>query len=151
MPKNGESPVPSPYLSASEAAKYLRLSQAYLSMLRHTGKGPEYRDHGRIVYHLQALHDWCASRGAVPEKTWQEVLRAHRTVGPSPDPARRETLKECVRQVYAFAGNTPPEGDARLDLGDDTLEALRRAVEDLGGTLQVVAVFGDEQIRLRGV
>ena len=44
--------------------------------------------------------------------------------------------------MCAFVGNAPAEADAGLDPCDDTLIALRRAVEDLGGTLQVVAVFG---------
>lgn len=53
----------SPFLSANEAANYLRLSARALENFRATGEGPSYRKHGgRVVYHRQDLDRWSAGR-----------------------------------------------------------------------------------------
>lgn len=60
--KRVPSPIPTPYMTEAQAAAYLGLSPGYLAQLRVSGKGPEYRDHGRIVYHLESLEAWSAPR-----------------------------------------------------------------------------------------
>ena len=53
----------SPYLTTEEAAKYLRLTARALVHFRSDGGGPVYRKHGaRVVYHLDDLNRWSASR-----------------------------------------------------------------------------------------
>lgn len=55
--------IDSPYLWASEAAIYLRISLRALENFRATGEGPAYRKHGgRIVYHREDLERWSARR-----------------------------------------------------------------------------------------
>ncbi len=55
--------VDSPYLSAKEAALYLRVSLRSLEHFRSEGGGPAYRKHGgTVVYHLQDLERWSARR-----------------------------------------------------------------------------------------
>lgn len=55
-------PIPTPYMTEAQAAAYLGLSPSYLAHLRVSGKGPEYRDHGRIAYHVEALEAWSEPR-----------------------------------------------------------------------------------------
>lgn len=50
------------YLTESEAATYLRLSSNTLRGWRVSGKGPAYRDHGRVVYALADLDEWSKGR-----------------------------------------------------------------------------------------
>lgn len=53
----------SPFLSADEAALYLRVSVRALEHFRSEGGGPSYRKHGgSIVYHLHDLDSWSAMR-----------------------------------------------------------------------------------------
>lgn len=55
--------VDSPYLWASEAALYLRISLRALENFRASGEGPAYRKHGgRIVYHREDLERWSLRR-----------------------------------------------------------------------------------------
>lgn len=55
--------IESPYLSAVEAAIYLRISERALENYRMTGEGPAYRKHGgKIVYHIDDLNRWSARR-----------------------------------------------------------------------------------------
>lgn len=53
----------SPYLSAIEAANYLRISRRALQSYRINGEGPAYRKHGaRVVYHRDDLDRWSGKR-----------------------------------------------------------------------------------------
>lgn len=55
--------IETPYLSAEEAAAYLRISVRALEHFRSDGGGPAYRKHGgRIVYHIDDLKRWSARR-----------------------------------------------------------------------------------------
>lgn len=46
----------SPYLTAEEAAEFLRVQSRTLRNWRWKGGGPAYRKHGgRVVYHVQEL------------------------------------------------------------------------------------------------
>ncbi len=57
------SEITSPYLTAEEAAKYLRLTERALAHFRGDGGGPVYRKHGaRVVYHIEDLDCWSATR-----------------------------------------------------------------------------------------
>lgn len=52
-----------PFLSAEEAALYLRVSVRALEHFRGEGGGPDYRKHGgSIVYHRDELDRWSAQR-----------------------------------------------------------------------------------------
>ena len=52
-----------PYLSANEAANYLRISRRVLQSYRISGDGPAYRKHGaRVVYHREDLDHWSGKR-----------------------------------------------------------------------------------------
>lgn len=62
MAKKVPSPIPSPYMTEAQAAAYLGNSATTLANLRVTGKGPVYRDHGRIAYHVDDLDAWSAAR-----------------------------------------------------------------------------------------
>ena len=58
----------SPYLTASEAATYLRLEVSTLNSMRWRKEGPCWRKHGgRVVYHREALDRWSESRDSNPE------------------------------------------------------------------------------------
>ena len=76
--------------------------------------------------------------------------------------AKAELLAKSLREVRDLAGVTEPERMAAAERlqgqlpkiegsEDELLSMLRRYVEALGGELEVVAVFGDKRIRLRGV
>lgn len=55
--------VATPFLSADEAALYLRVSVRALEHFRSEGGGPDYRKHGgSIVYHRDELDRWSAQR-----------------------------------------------------------------------------------------
>ncbi len=43
----------SPFLTAKEAAKFLRLEQRTLDNWRWAGKGPKFRKHGQLVVYLE--------------------------------------------------------------------------------------------------
>ena len=46
-------------LTPSAAAEYLRLSKSSLAKMRISGRGPEFRKHGRsVVYDQSALERW---------------------------------------------------------------------------------------------
>lgn len=64
-PQPRPSPVASPYLTASEAAEYCRLSVKTLERYRKDGGGPRFRKGGgeagsktRVVYHIDDLDQW---------------------------------------------------------------------------------------------
>lgn len=47
------------YMTAKEAAEYLRTTAPYLANLRHQRRGPIYHQIGRkVLYTVQALDDW---------------------------------------------------------------------------------------------
>ena len=52
----------SPYLTAREAAKFLRLTVRTLENKRWDGNGPAFHRHGRIFYHIDDLKEWSAMR-----------------------------------------------------------------------------------------
>jgi hypothetical protein len=53
----------SPFLKSKEAAFYLGLRPQTLAVMRMRGTGPRYRRHGgTIVYHIDDLDSWSASR-----------------------------------------------------------------------------------------
>ena len=53
----------SPYLTASEAAIYLRLEERTLNNMRWRSEGPGYRKHGgKVVYHIEELDAWSRAR-----------------------------------------------------------------------------------------
>ena len=63
----------SPFLTAQEAADYLRLDVKTLNNMRWRGEGPNYRKHGgKVVYHQSDLEQWSSDRDAndhrVPSK-----------------------------------------------------------------------------------
>lgn len=64
-PQPQASPVVSPFLTATEAAQYCRLSVKTLERYRKTGGGPLFRKGGgssrsksRVVYHIDDLDTW---------------------------------------------------------------------------------------------
>lgn len=60
--------IPSPYLTACEAAAYLRLEESTLNSMRWRNEGPCWRKHGgKVVYHVEALDKWSLSRDSDPE------------------------------------------------------------------------------------
>jgi hypothetical protein len=55
----------SPFLTAQEAADYLRLDVKTLNNMRWRGEGPNYRKHGgKVVYHQSDLEHWSSDRDA---------------------------------------------------------------------------------------
>lgn len=55
----------SPFLTAQEAADYLRLDVKTLNNMRWRGEGPNYRKHGgKVVYHQSDLEQWSSDRDA---------------------------------------------------------------------------------------
>ena len=76
--------------------------------------------------------------------------------------ARREVLEMDMRAVREMVGKTQAEVADIIDMtqselsraehrDDHLLSTLKRYVTALGGELEVVAVFDDRRIRLRGV
>jgi DNA-binding XRE family transcriptional regulator len=76
--------------------------------------------------------------------------------------AQREALELSLREVREMAGKTQvdlakeaeiAQGElSRIERRDDhLLSTLRKYIEALGGDLEVVAVFNDKRVRLRGV
>lgn len=51
-------PHSSPYLTPEKAAILLHTTVNTLAKWRSQGKGPAWRDHGNIVYHIDDLHEW---------------------------------------------------------------------------------------------
>ena len=47
-----------PYLTIDQAAARLKVKRTTLAKWRVLGKGPAYRDHGVIVYHIDDLDAW---------------------------------------------------------------------------------------------
>ena len=96
---------------------------------------------------------------------WQDVKNRHL----SPDRqeasrqwAERETLDMNLRALRELTGKTQTEMAelAEMTQGelskterreDHLLSTLRRYVKALGGELEVLAVFDDKQVRLKGV
>ncbi|MBV9950065.1 MAG: XRE family transcriptional regulator [Myxococcales bacterium] len=73
---------------------------------------------------------------------------------------RRELLVMELQELRAEAGKTQPETDELAELqaelakfeGDDhVISTLRRYVTALGGELEVVAVFDNKRIVLKGI
>lgn len=53
----------SPFLSVTEAARYLKLSRSTLDNFRSAGGGPKYRKHGgRVLYHRDEIERWSRAR-----------------------------------------------------------------------------------------
>ncbi|MBN9681664.1 helix-turn-helix transcriptional regulator [Corallococcus sp. NCSPR001] len=75
---------------------------------------------------------------------------------------RKELLEMSLREVREFAGLTQTQLAERMGISqgqlsqteardDHRLSTLRRAVEAMGGEIEVSAVFGDKRIILKGV
>lgn len=63
-----EPAISSPYLTAGEAAAYLRLEESTLNAMRWRKEGPCWRKHGgRVVYHIEALDRWSQGRNSDPD------------------------------------------------------------------------------------
>ena len=59
--------IQSPYLTAAEAAAYLRLEESTLNAMRWRKEGPNWRKHGgKVVYHKDALDHWSRLRDSDP-------------------------------------------------------------------------------------
>lgn len=59
---------PTPYLTAAEAAAYLRLEESTLNAMRWRKEGPCWRKHGgKVVYHKDSLDLWSRSRDSDPD------------------------------------------------------------------------------------
>ncbi|MEM7569440.1 MAG: helix-turn-helix domain-containing protein [Pseudomonadota bacterium] len=58
----------SPFLTAIEAASYLRLEVRTLNNMRWRQEGPSWRKHGgRVVYHINELQYWSRRRDSNPD------------------------------------------------------------------------------------
>ena len=54
----------SPFLNTAQAAHYVGLSGRALEKMRHQGRGPRFRKHGRYVrYHIADLDAWSGAHG----------------------------------------------------------------------------------------
>lgn len=102
----------------------------------------------------------------MPRNRWEDTLSKSKL-----SPERRadvdrrvqaELLAKTLRDVRDLAGVTGPDRMAAAELvqrqlseiegrEDQLLPTLRKYVAALGGELEVVAVFGDKSIRLRGI
>ena len=51
-----------PYLTPEDAAQLIHSTAGTLAKWRSQGKGPVWRDHGNIVYHIDDLHAWSKGR-----------------------------------------------------------------------------------------
>ena len=82
-PAPGAAAVQTPFLIASEAARYLRLSTRALENFRIIGGGPVFRRHGaRIIYHVGDLGAWAQRRGYADAGAIQGRLRDEATGDP---------------------------------------------------------------------
>lgn len=60
-PKNGNNHRR--YLTGSEAAKLIRISDRSLRDMRREGKGPPYSEiNGRVIYDVEDIHAWMAKQ-----------------------------------------------------------------------------------------
>lgn len=86
---------PSPFLTLTEAAAYLRLAPRTLDNMRQRGTGPIYSKHGgRVRYHRQDLNAWVndSRRRTTTERAGPLVLQAPAT---SSDP--KSVALDCAR------------------------------------------------------
>jgi DNA-binding XRE family transcriptional regulator len=99
------------------------------------------------------LHSW---KGMRREKFTPEQLKAQDAR------VRKDLLEMSLREVREFAGLTQTQLAERMGISqgqlsqteareDHRLSTLRRAVEAMGGEIEVSAVFGDKRIILTGV
>ncbi len=58
-----------PYLTPEQTAKLLHIKANTLAKWRSQGKGPAWRDHGHIVYHIDDLHKWSLDRRRTETKS----------------------------------------------------------------------------------
>lgn len=98
-------------------------------------------------------------------KRWADIRRASRLTQPQRNEIDRlvaEDLKliESIQQAVRLTGKSENEvaeaqqqADAKVTAsGDESMFAeIRAYVEALGGELEVIAVFGDKSVRLRGI
>jgi Helix-turn-helix len=96
---------------------------------------------------------------------WRDVQKARFTpeqIAASKEWAARATLEMNLAALRELAGKTQVEMAKLADMtqselsraerrDDHLLSTLRRYVEALGGRLEVLAVFDDKQVKLRGV
>jgi excisionase family DNA binding protein len=58
-PKLPAAKLASPFLTTTQAADFIGLSDRTLERMRTEGQGPDYRKHGRYVrYHINDLKAW---------------------------------------------------------------------------------------------
>ncbi|WP_375755399.1 helix-turn-helix domain-containing protein [Corallococcus exercitus] len=99
------------------------------------------------------LHSWKKLR---QEKFTPEQLKAQDAR------VEQELLEMSLREVREFAGLTQTQLAERMGISqgqlsqteareDHRLSTLRRAVEAMGGELEISAVFGNKRIILKGV
>ncbi|WP_233601591.1 MULTISPECIES: helix-turn-helix domain-containing protein [Corallococcus] len=99
------------------------------------------------------LHSW---KGMRREKFTPAQLKEQ------DERVQKELLEMSLREVREFAGMTQTQLAERMGISqgqlsqteardDHRLSTLRRAVEAMGGEIEVSAVFGDKRIILKGV
>ncbi|WP_338278496.1 helix-turn-helix domain-containing protein [Corallococcus caeni] len=99
------------------------------------------------------LHSWKKMR---QEKFTPQQLKAQDAR------VEQELLEMSLREVREFAGLTQTQLAERMGISqgqlsqteareDHRLSTLRRAVEAMGGEIEISAVFGDKRIILKGV
>jgi len=61
--------INSPYLTAEEAAEYLRLEARTINNMRWRGEGPNFRKHGgKVIYHRDDLDEWSQGRDSAEHR-----------------------------------------------------------------------------------
>lgn len=95
-----------PYLTIDEAAARLKVKRATLAKWRILGKGPAYRDHGVIVYHIDDLDAWSRDqrRTQTPGATGK---RQSQTTGDAPAPHRQRRAARDGRRARACGPAEP--------------------------------------------
>lgn len=98
-------------------------------------------------------------------RKWSELKKKHFTdeqLARIEEQVQKEILEMNLRAVREFVGKTQVEVAKAAEMSqsdlskaerrsDHLLSTLRRYVEALGGELEILARFGDKQIRIRGV
>jgi DNA-binding XRE family transcriptional regulator len=96
---------------------------------------------------------------------WEDLMRKRYSpeqIEAKREKAQKELLEVDLRELRELAGKTQAElaqitemeqaAISRTEKAEDhRLSTLRRIVEALGGQLEVVAVFDNKRLRLRGI
>lgn len=99
------------------------------------------------------LHKWSTLRDATltPEQKARVSKRVEKEILDMNLRAVRELLGKTQVQLARKAKMSQADLSKAERRSDHLLSTLRRYVEALGGELDVIARFGDKQIRIRGV